>query len=98
MDGSGAGLAHKPAEHVRREFSGGVSAPRTHPVRAHGALAEVSLSGRTIGGQLFEGSDEVDLFLSGEALRDLLNQLAAEGCCRGRSPAVRGGTWRYTAG
>jgi hypothetical protein len=42
-------------------------------------VAEVFLTGRTTGGQQFEGSDDVNLFLSGKALRDLLTQLTAEG-------------------
>ena len=42
-------------------------------------LAQVALTGRTITGQLFAGSDEVNVFLSGRALRDLLAQMASEG-------------------
>jgi uncharacterized delta-60 repeat protein len=41
--------------------------------------AEVFLTGRTTGGQLFQGSDDLDLFLSGKALRDLLSDLSAHG-------------------
>jgi hypothetical protein len=40
---------------------------------------QVFLTGRTIEDQLFEGSDHVKLFLSGKALRDLLDDLAAGG-------------------
>ena len=36
---------------------------------------EASLTGETLGGQLFEGSDSLDLFLSGNALRDALASL-----------------------
>jgi hypothetical protein len=39
----------------------------------------VFLTGRTIEDDLFEGSDDVNLFLAGKALRDLLDELAAEG-------------------
>jgi hypothetical protein len=42
-------------------------------------IAEVFLTGRTIEQDLFEGSDEVNLFLSGKALRDLLTSLAQQG-------------------
>jgi hypothetical protein len=41
-------------------------------------VAQVSLTGQTAE-QHFEGSDEVNLFLSGKALRDLLTSLAAAG-------------------
>ena len=36
---------------------------------------EVALTGETLDDQLFEGSDELNLFLSGKALRDLLDEL-----------------------
>ncbi|MEX2142462.1 MAG: cadherin-like domain-containing protein [Pirellulales bacterium] len=39
----------------------------------------VSLTGMTARDELFDGADELDLFLSGRALRDLLDALAAEG-------------------
>lgn len=41
--------------------------------------ALVLLTGRTLHGGLLEAFDEVDLFLAGSALRDLLDQLASEG-------------------
>jgi len=41
--------------------------------------AQVKLTGRTIDGTEFAGIDHLDLFLSGKALRDLLDRLAAEG-------------------
>ena len=37
--------------------------------------AEISVTGETVGGTAFEGSDEIDLFLSGKKLRDLLDEL-----------------------
>jgi hypothetical protein len=39
--------------------------------------AEVFLTGRTIADELFEGSDRVNLFLAGRALRELLDEMAA---------------------
>jgi hypothetical protein len=42
-------------------------------------VAAVSLTGQTTAGQLFEGNDDVTLFLSGKALRDLLTSMAAAG-------------------
>jgi uncharacterized delta-60 repeat protein len=42
-------------------------------------LTDVSLSGRTLDDVVFQGFDRVNLFLSGKALRDLLETLAAEG-------------------
>ena len=39
----------------------------------------VSLTGETISGEFFEGFDDVDLFLSGENLRELLEHLAGAG-------------------
>ena len=39
----------------------------------------VTLSGETIDGEEIIGTDEVDLFLSGEALRELLDGLALAG-------------------
>lgn len=41
--------------------------------------ATVSLSGRTIDDRAFEGFDELDLFLSCKALREMLEELAAAG-------------------
>jgi hypothetical protein len=41
--------------------------------------AQVSLTGQTVGGDAFEGSDELTLFLAGKALRDCLTSLAAAG-------------------
>jgi predicted outer membrane repeat protein len=41
--------------------------------------ATLSLTGNTSDDELFEGSDQFDLFLSGRALRDLLASLAASG-------------------
>src|SRR5262249_45145111 len=51
-------------------------------------VAQVSLTGQTTAQQLFEGTDDVTLFLSGKALRDLLTSLAAAGliCRAGGSP------------
>jgi hypothetical protein len=40
---------------------------------------DVSLSGSTLDDQLFAGSDEMDLFLAGKSLRNLLDELAAAG-------------------
>ena len=40
---------------------------------------EVSLTGETVADELFMGLDEVDLFLRGKALRELLEELAGEG-------------------
>ena len=39
----------------------------------------VALTGATLGGTSFTGSDGVDMFFSGKALRDLLNELALTG-------------------
>ena len=39
--------------------------------------AEVSLTGQTVDDVVFEGFDQLDLFLSGKALRSLLAELAA---------------------
>jgi hypothetical protein len=41
--------------------------------------ATITLSGTTTGDQQFEGSDTIDLFLSGKNLRDMLAELAASG-------------------
>jgi hypothetical protein len=41
--------------------------------------ATISLTGLTTDGGEFEGSDTIDLFLSGRHLRDLLAELAASG-------------------
>jgi hypothetical protein len=41
--------------------------------------AEVSLTGLTTTDELFDGADQVDLFLAGRALRDHLDDLAASG-------------------
>jgi hypothetical protein len=42
-------------------------------------MATVSLTGETVDGQQILGADEVDLFFSGKALRELLDQLALAG-------------------
>ena len=41
--------------------------------------AQATLTGATVDELLFQGADSVDLFLSGKALRDLLEDLAANG-------------------
>ena len=41
--------------------------------------AAVSLTGETAADEYFQGFDDMDLFLSGRNLRDLLEDLAAEG-------------------
>jgi hypothetical protein len=41
--------------------------------------AEVTLTGETLDNLSIKGSDSMDLFLSGKALRELLDELAAEG-------------------
>ncbi len=41
--------------------------------------AEVALTGETLEAQLFEGSDQLNLFLSGKQLRAMLEDLAAAG-------------------
>ncbi len=41
--------------------------------------AAVSLSGKTVTDEYFEAFDDVDLFLSGKNLRDLLDALASAG-------------------
>jgi hypothetical protein len=41
--------------------------------------AGISLTGRTVDEVLFEGVDELDLFLAGRSLRDLLDELASLG-------------------
>lgn len=41
--------------------------------------AVLFLTGRTTAVQLFEGSDDLKLFLSGRSLRDLLDRLKAGG-------------------
>jgi VCBS repeat-containing protein len=57
----------------------------TEDINADGVLdsnhqeVSVSLTGRTAADELFDGADEVDLFLAGRALRDLLNELAESG-------------------
>jgi hypothetical protein len=42
-------------------------------------LAEVELTGTTTDGTAFEGEDTMNTFLSGKALRDLLDQLFGGG-------------------
>jgi hypothetical protein len=46
---------------------------------SNGQSAAVSLTGETVGDECFEGFDDVDLFLSGKNLRDLLEDLAEAG-------------------
>ena len=41
--------------------------------------AEVALTGQTTDNVLIEGSDDMDLFLAGKALRKMLDDLAAAG-------------------
>jgi hypothetical protein len=41
--------------------------------------ASVSLTGLTTTDELFDGADDVDLFLTGRALRELLDELAGAG-------------------
>lgn len=42
-------------------------------------LFDVKLTGATTADEFFEGADELDLFFSGKALRDLLDELAEAG-------------------
>jgi hypothetical protein len=46
---------------------------------SNGQTTEVSLTGQTVEDEYFAGFDEVDLFLSGRNLRDLLEELVAAG-------------------